>query len=247
MTGLEIAALVSMVGGAYMKHQAQNDALKRQQQVIQEGLARQREHQMAAEQTAMKAAQEFAPEQRIEQQQQIADQTATTLAAPVSDSQEIRAQQQETQGETSDAYKTAKTKSDLQALQSAQALAKLLGRTSSAGRLRMNEAISLMDAGQKIDQVGSFSRGDQAANSIKMQAAGQADPSMQFWGSILQGAGSAGLSMGSAPAGAGAGDGLTATGTADYSLGDGLASGFDLGGTGLRSNAAKLKGMRIFG
>lgn len=207
MDPFTIAALTAMIGGSYLQHQAQQDALRRQQQAIREGLERQRQLQIQGEQTAMRAAQDFAPEARTEKQQQIADQTAENLAAPVSESQAIRAEQQTTQGETSDAYKAAKAKSDLQALQNAQVLARLLGKVSSAGRLRTDEAIGLMNAGQKIDQLNSFSRGNQAADQIAIQSAGVTDPTQMFIGSVLKGVGSAGL-MGAS------GGGLSAAGIA---------------------------------
>lgn len=200
MTGLEIAALVAMVAGAGMQYKAAQDAQERQNAAIREGLQRQRDLQIQAEQKAMGTAREFNTEDRRTEQTQIADQITQELLAPVSESQAIRAQQTTTQGNVSNDYTTAKAASDVQSLKAAEQLARLLGKSTSANRLRMNEGIRLMDAGQAIDQLGNFSRGNQGADQIAIQVAGRPDAGLQFGGSVLQGIGSAGL-MGGGSAG----------------------------------------------
>lgn len=196
MDPITIASLISMVAGSYMQHQAQQDAIGRQQRVIQQGLQQQRELQQQAEKKAMDTAQTFKTEDRNVEQQKIADTTTQNLAQPVEQAQNLRAEQQSVQGNTSDAYKNAKAKSDVQTLQNAQQLARMLGKVSSAGRLRANEAVNILNAGQGIDQLNSFSRGDQAANQIALQGAGQVDPNAMMVGGILQGVGSAGMAGG---------------------------------------------------
>jgi vacuolar-type H+-ATPase subunit H len=196
MTGLEIAALVAMVAGAGMQYKATQDARSRQDASIRESLARQRELQQQAEQKAMSTAREYGTEDRRTEQTQIADQITQELLTPVSESQAIRSQQSTTQGNVSNDYSTAKAASDVQSLKAAEQLARLLGKSTSANRLRMNEGIRLMDAGQAIDQLGSFSRGNQAADQIAITQAGRPDAGLQFAGSVLQGVGSAGFMAG---------------------------------------------------
>lgn len=209
MDPITIASLIASIAGSYMQYQAAQDAQERQNAAIREGLQRQRDLQIQAEQKAMDTAREFDTEGRKTEQTQIADQITQELVAPVSESQAIRAQQQTTQGNVSDDYTTAKAASDVQSLRAAEQLARLLGKSTSANRLRMNEGIRLMDAGQAIDQLGSFSRGNQAADQIAIEVAGRPDAGMQFGGSILQGLGTAGL------IGAGSGGGtVTQAGTA---------------------------------
>lgn len=116
--------------------------------------------------------------------------------APVSESQAIRAGQQTTQGDVSNDYTTAKAASDLQTVKDAENLARMLGRTTSAGRLRLNEGIRLMDTGQEIGTLGNFSRGQHMADQYAIQGAGQVDPGMMLAGSLLQTAGTAGLMAG---------------------------------------------------
>lgn len=196
------AALAAMVAGAAIQYQSQTEAQERQQQQIQRSLAAQEELQKRAESKAMATAEKFAPKDRLTEQNAIADQIAAELIAPVSDSQAIRAQQQTTQGNVSDDYTTAKATSDANALKNADALARLLGKTTSANRLRMNEGIRLMDTGMAIDQLNSFSKGQQAADAIAIQQAGLVDPGKVFAGQLLSAAGSAGLMYGGAAAGA---------------------------------------------
>lgn len=200
MDPITIASLVAMVAGAYAQHQAAVDASDRQNAAIREGLKRQSELQQQAEKKALDTAQTYNTADRSTEQTQIADQITQELLTPVSESQAIRAQQQTTQGNVSDDYNTAKAASDVESLKSTEKLARLLGKSTSANRLRMNEGIRLMDAGQAIDQLGSFSRGNNAADQIAIQVAGRPDADMQFAGSVLQGLGTAGL-MGAGSAG----------------------------------------------
>lgn len=193
MDPITIASLVAMFAGSAMQYKAAQDAQERQNAAIREGLQRQRDLQIQAEQKAMGTAREFNTEDRRTEQTQIADQISQELLTPVSESQAIRSQQQTTQGNVSGDYTTAKAASDVASLKAAEQLARLLGKSTSANRLRMNEGIRLMDAGQAIDQLGSFSRGNQGADQIAIQVAGRPDAGLQFGGSVLQGIGSAGL------------------------------------------------------
>ncbi|MGL5117585.1 MAG: hypothetical protein ACRC7C_19910 [Beijerinckiaceae bacterium] len=196
VSGTTIAALAAMVAGAGLQYKASADAQKRSQEEIRRSLASQKALQLKAEQRALDTAKTFDTPQRAEEQTQIADQLTAQMMAPVSESQAIRADQQTTQGDVSNDYTTAKAASDVNAIKSAQSLAKLLGKSSSANRLRMNEGIRMLDTGQDIDRLGGFSRGQAGADGVAIQQAGQVDPGMQFAGSLLQTAGSAGLSFG---------------------------------------------------
>lgn len=197
MEPLTIAALAAMVLGAGVQYKASTDAQERQQREIRAGLESQRALQMQAEKKATDAASKFETPKRQEEQSQIADQITADLMAPVSESQAIRAGQQTTQGNVSSDYSTAKAASDVNAMKTAQALAKMLGKTSSANRLRMNEGIRLMDTGQDIDRLANFSNGQRAADGVAIQQAGMVNPGQVFAGSLLQAGGSAGLMAGS--------------------------------------------------
>lgn len=211
MDPITIAALAAMIGGAGLQYKASTDAQERQRREIEASLQSQRALQMEAEKKAMGAAAEYETPKRAAEQQQIASDIEQSLIAPVSESQAIRAQQSTTQGNVSGDYTTAKAKSDLETVKQAEQLARLLGKTTSAGRLRMNEGIRLMDTGQEIDQLGSFSRGRAGADNIAIQQAGQVSPGSVLAGQILMAAGSAGLMSGGATAGK-AGTGKTAFG-----------------------------------
>lgn len=205
MTGLEIAALVAMIAGAGVQYKASTDAQERQQREIMASLEAQRALQMEAEKKAMGAAAEFATPKRSAEQEQIAADIEQALIQPVSESQAIRAEQSTTQGNVSDEYTTAKAKSELETVKQAEQLARLLGKTTSAGRLRMNEGIRLMDTGQDVDRLAGFSRGQAGADNIAIQQAGQVSPGSILAGQLLMAAGSAGLMSGGGAAKAGAG------------------------------------------
>jgi len=213
------AALAAMVAGAAIQYQANTEAQERQQAQIRRSLENQEKLQREAEKKAMNTAQKFNPKDRMAEQAALEAQITEGLLAPVSESQTIRASQQTTQGDVSGDYTTAKAASDANALKAADTLARLLGKTTSASRLRMNEGIRLMDTGMALDQLNSFSKGQQGADSIAIQQAGLVDPGKVLAGQLLSAAGSAGMMYG---AGAGAGakagaDGVAAGGgTADF-------------------------------
>lgn len=188
-----IASIVATLAGSAIQYKASSDAQKRQQAEIQRSLENQERLQREAEQKALTKAAEFDPADRKQQQAEIADQITTELIKPVSESQAIRAEQQGTVGNVSSDYDAAKTRADLNTMKNAENLARLLGKTSSASRLRMNEGIGLMDTGQEIDMLANFSRGQQAADNIAIQQAGQVSPGMSAVGGALQGIGTAGL------------------------------------------------------
>jgi len=239
ISGTTIAGLAAMFAGAAMQYKAADDARKRQQAEIRAGLASQRELQMQAEQKALGAAEKFATPDRQAEQQQIEDTITQELIAPVSESQTIRAAQQTTQGNVSGDYKTAKATSDLNAMKAAENLARMMGKTSSANRLRMNEGIRLADTGMDIDRLASFSRGQAGADQIATQQAGQVDPGMMFAGSLLQGAGSAGMMAGGTA-------GSTATGSGlQGSTGSGTSLFAPTGGMGLKMNGALTSGFKM--
>lgn len=193
MTGLEIAALVAMFAGAAQQYQASQEAQERQQQAIANSLDSQEKLQRKAEQTALDAASNFDPNQRIQKQAAIADTITNGLMAPVSDSQLIRSENAGVKGDVSNDYSTAKATADLNTLKTAESMARLLGKTTSSNRLRLGEGVDLMNAGQKIDQLNNFSNGQKAADSIAIQQAGLLDPTKVFIGNILQAAGTAGM------------------------------------------------------
>lgn len=196
LTATQIAALAAMVAGSYMQYQANTEAADRQQSAIRQSLDRQSELQKQAEKKALDTAGKFAPGDRAKEQAAIEEQISTDLMAPVSESQQIRAQQSTTQGDVSNDYSDAKAASTVASLKSAEQLARLLGKTTSANRLQMNEGIRMLDSGQAIDQLNSFSRGQQSADQIGIQVAGRPDAEKVFLGSLLQAGGSAGLSYG---------------------------------------------------
>lgn len=196
MEPFSIAALVASVVGAGMQYKASTDAQERQQREIRAGLDSQRALQLQAEKKSTDAASKFETPKRQEEQAQIADQITADLMAPVSESQAIRSSQQTTQGNVSSDYTTAKAASDLNAIKSAQNLARMMGKTSSANRLRMNEGIRLMDTGQDIDRLANFSSGQAGADGVAIQQAGMVNPGQVFMGSLLQAGGSAGLMSG---------------------------------------------------
>ena len=201
MEPLSIAALVAMVASAAVQYKSQIDTQERQQSEIQRSLAAQEELQRQAESRAMQTAEKFAPKDRLVEQSAIADQISKDLIAPVSDSQAIRAEQQTTQGNVSNDYTLAKATSDANTLKNADALARLLGKTTSANRLRMNEGIRLMDTGLDIDRLHNFSRGQTNADKIAIDAAGNEDPNMVLASEALGILGSAGMAYSAANAG----------------------------------------------
>lgn len=196
MTGLEIAALVAAITGAGMQYKASSDAQDRQRKQIALSLSNQDKLNQQAEKKALDRAAEYETPKRQGEQAQLEEEITNRLATPVSESQAIRSQQQTTQGNVSKDYEATKAARDVQSVKDMEVLARLLGKTTSASRLRMNEGIRLMDTGQELGMLGGFSRGQAGADQIAIDHAGQLDPTKMFVGSLLQTAGTAGLSAG---------------------------------------------------
>lgn len=197
MDPISIAALVAMLGGTAMQAKASSDAAKRQAEQTRTSLARQAEFQKAAEQKAMDTATEFSTDQRATNQAQLEQGLTQEFMKPVESAQQINAAQSTTQGNVSNDYVASKAGRELETMKSAAALARILGKTTSAGRLRTNEAIKLAGTASDIDRLGSFSRGQAAADEIGIRAAGRPNAGMMLGGQLLQGAGMVGLSGGS--------------------------------------------------
>jgi hypothetical protein len=197
MTGLEIAALIAMLAGSAMQYKANTDAARRQEQQTREALARQDGLQRSAEKRALTTAGEFSTDKRAADQAQIEADLTQEFVKPVESAQQINASQSTTQGNVSKDYTAAKAASSVRTMKTAEALARLLGKTTAAGRLRTNESIKVADAAADIDRLGSFSRGQAGADQIAIQAAGRPNAELMLGGSMLQAAGGATLAGGS--------------------------------------------------
>lgn len=193
MDPLTIAALTAVIGGAGLQYKAQTDAANARNREIAQSLMNQRKLQVEAEKKALDTAQTFNTPDRMKEQAALEQTIEQGLMQPVSDSQAIRAQQTTTQGNVSNEYQTAKAASDAAVLKDAHMLARLMSKTTGANRLRMNEGLRMMDASMDIDRLGSFSRGQNAADQVAIEVAGRPDAGMQLAGGVLQGLGTVGL------------------------------------------------------
>lgn len=193
MDPLTIAALTAVIGGAGLQYKAQTDAANARNREIAQSQMNQRKLQVEAEKKALDTAQTFNTPDRMKEQAALEQTIEQGLMQPVSDSQAIRAQQTTTQGNVSNEYQTAKAASDAAVLKDAHMLARLMSKTTGANRLRMNEGLRMMDASMDIDRLGSFSRGQNAADQVAIEVAGRPDAGMQLAGGVLQGLGTVGL------------------------------------------------------
>ncbi|MBC2768557.1 hypothetical protein [Pusillimonas minor] len=193
MDPFTIAGLVAAIGGAFIQNQAQQSAAARQQRAIQDSLARQQELQRQAEQAALRKANEFSPDDRLEKQKAIEQQLTTEMLAPVQENAAVRAEAPSVQGDVSEDYSTARASSMAQQAKTAEALARIFGKIGSATQLRQNEAVGLGDTANQIGMLRNFSQGQQAADQAGIQAAGTPSGGAMLAGSILQGVGQVGM------------------------------------------------------
>ncbi len=193
MDPITIASLTAMLASAYMQKQASDDANRRANDEIRRSLENQRLLQIEAENNAINASKKFAPEERIASQKTIEDQIATDLMVPVEKTQSDFSQKMGVSGNVSNDYSKLKSQSDLNVLKSSQELARIMSKISSGNRLRMNEGIGLADSGRSIDMLNNFSRGQQGADNIAIQKAGQLNTNKVFAGQVLGALGQAGM------------------------------------------------------
>lgn len=201
MEPVSIAALIAMIASAAVQYQSQVDAQDRQQQAIRNSLDAQEQLQKEAEQKAMKTAETFNPLDRMKEQAALETQITDNLITPVAASQAARAENAGAEGQVSDDYTVAKAKSDASTLKNAETLARLLGKTASSSRLRLNEGVRLLDTGMAMDQLHNFSKGQMGADQIAIDVAKNEDPNMVLAGEALGILGSAGMAYSAANAG----------------------------------------------
>jgi hypothetical protein len=193
---LAIAGLIAMIAGTAVQYHAQSQAQARQQRVLQESLQRQRGYQQQAEQAVLDRVKDYAPEHRQQQQNEIAEQLDRDLMEPVRRAQPKQEEASAVHGEVSQDYLSARHRAQARQRESAEALAKLLGKTISAGRLRQQEGLQLADTGQSLDRLGRDAHGIAQADQVAIQEAGIPNMWQQLAGELLKGAGTMGMSGG---------------------------------------------------
>lgn len=191
-----LLSLLAMIGGTAMQMKSSSDAHKRQQQAMAESMRRQREYQMQAEQRAREASDGFDPNKREQDQSQIAEQVEQNLIKPVAETQAANDINSRATGNVSDDYNTAKTAASLNQLKNAEALARLLGKTTSAARLRQGEAINMGNAASDINRINGFARRQYDTDQLGIASAGVENPWMQGAGQLLSNAGNLGMMSG---------------------------------------------------
>lgn len=190
-----------------------------------------------AEKNALELAKTFAPAEREKAQAQIENQMAAEFNAPVSESAAIRSEQNTTLGNVSDEYTTAKVASEAETLKSASMLARLLAKTNSARRLRIDEADRFADGANRASMLSNFGEGERRVGDLDIQVSGQPNAEKMLVGSLLQSAGTAGMMYG---AGAGAGSGASSS----YELGSAAKAANPWGVTATPATGSS---MQLFG
>jgi hypothetical protein len=196
MDPFSIAAIVAMLGGTAMQMKASSDAHKRQQQAMAESQRRQREFQMQAQQRAREASDSFDPNTRQQAQDQIAQQTEQQLIKPVAETQAANDINSRTTGDVSNDYDAAKAASNLTQMKNAESLARLLGKTTSATRLRQGEAIDMGNAASDINRINGFAKRQADADQLGIASAGVPNGWLNLGGQLLAGAGQVGMESG---------------------------------------------------
>jgi hypothetical protein len=205
-----ITAILMMLAGTALQAKASSDAKKRSDNATLAALQRQQALQQEAETKALATAQEFNGDNRANNQAQLEAELTEQFIKPVESAQQINSAATTTQGAVSNDYNAAKVQSQLNLAKKAQGLARLLGKTTAAGRLRQNEALKMSDAASDIGTLASFARGRGRADDISIAQAGTPRAGMMLGGQLVSGIGSVGLA--GALSGAGAGTDAAAKG-----------------------------------
>lgn len=224
MTGLEIAAIISMIAGSGMQMYATDRASKKQQQEALISQQRQLAERNQATEAAKRRASDFDPTQRQQNQQEIQQDLTGKFDQQVSQPQ-ITAQGTQigstipNSGGSTD-YLVSKAREEAKAKASLHGLAALMGRIGSANELRRKEAVGIGDTAGEIGRIQNGANNIAAIDQIGIGAAGRPSLGLQLAGAALSAYGSGTL------AGAGVGKGSTgaAPAVADGPLGSGLWS-----------------------
>lgn len=197
-----IPSLVSMIAGAAVQAHAVQQARARQQHALREAMQRQRQFQQQAEQTVMRQAQDFDPQQRQQRQQAIAQRLEQALRPEPAPAPPGQGEAPAEQGRVSHDYLDARAQAHTQVQRDAQRLAHLLGQTAAAQRLRQREGWAMGDTGLALNQLSRHAQGIQMADNVGVEQAGTPSIWQQLLGGVLQSAGSVGLMKGLGSAGA---------------------------------------------
>lgn len=175
-----------LIAGTALQQKSQSDAISKQRRMAVESQQRALQSQNQATDAAMRRVQEFAPEQRQQQQQEIAQdltqQYEGAASQPIT-AQGVQVGQSLPEGSGTTDYLAAKARETAKGAESSRALAALFGRLGAAGQLRRNEATGIGDTAGEIGriQTGANNMGaidqigiDSVQPSIGMSLAGQA-------------------------------------------------------------------------
>lgn len=201
--------IIAMIASAALSANAQNQALKRQQQEARVAQQRQVTARNQATDVAMKRVEDFDPNTRQTKQAEIGAQlegqyNEAAQSTPIT-AQGVQVGQT-IPGGTPD-YLVTKAKESAKAQASLRALASLMGRIGSANELRRGEAVGIGDTAGEIGRIQTGANNIGQIDQIGINAAGQPSLGAMLASSALGAYGMSGMATaglgGVAPAGTG--------------------------------------------
>jgi hypothetical protein len=170
---------------AGVSYAGQNQAANRQLAEMAAANQRQLQARNQATDAVMKRVQEFDPTERGNEQAQIeevlAGQYREVAQAPIPGAQGIQAPSAD--------YQVADAKEKSRVAESLRQLASLMGRTQSAGQLRLNEGLRIGDTAGDVGRIQSGASAMSDIDKMAIQAAGQPSAGYAIASGLLNGAG----------------------------------------------------------
>lgn len=215
-TGLEIAAMAAMVGGAGMQMSAQNKAAKKANAAVLEGMRRQQKVLDDKRSLTLKNLEQYDPATRQAAQEAAATEAEQSLVGELIKAQDSGVTIPGTTGNVSNEYKTNLARAVTGEMDRASTLARLMSKFRAPTDMRFKENLNNANFATQQGGLDSTARSFAATDDALVQLAAQPDSRMMTLGSLLSAVGGA-ASMGAALKSAAAGGATSGAGIAGKS------------------------------
>lgn len=207
-------ALAAAAGGTYLQHQETEKAANRQQQAINDALARQDEYAAKARQVATQNAEQYDPKTRLEKYDEAATKAGDSLAqtlATVTESQPSTSLA--ASGKMSNEFLAGSARAKAAETERALQMARLMGKVRAPTDLTQQEGYANADAASRIGVLAGNAAGAYRAAQPGINAAGRTNSGTMLAAGLMSNLGKAAL-MGSAGGAAGGSNAAAMSGAA---------------------------------
>lgn len=196
-TGAEIAMIGMAAAGSGMQYLNQQGIKKDQDRVLNAERARQANLDNQAHQVVAQTAEEFAPQQRVENQSAITEDLTENYLQPIAaEGIAEHASGGTTAGKVSNDYLVSLADGQARSMDRTAKIAKLMAKIDGASNLGREEAYGLGKLGSELGLLGRESGGSRQVANVELNNASQGNPLLGLAGGVAGGVARSGVSFG---------------------------------------------------